>query len=208
LGKVRELLYGNHDVYANVNLYPYNDFTWGIESDIDSFRMCMEESKPSLIVEVGSFLGGSAIRLAKLAEEMNLIVEIVCIDTWLGSIEHWSGDSCQLMHEHGRPMFYYEFLSNIVQSGFRDVITPFPIDSSNGLLLLKKYNISVDMIYLDGAHDFMSVKNDLYNAQNVLRPGGYLIGDDWHHPDIRRAVSQMFGMYFMRERGSKYLWVK
>lgn len=207
--KVRNLLYGDNDIYEGVDIIPFDDHIFGNYEFCEKvFREQFTDLMPKIVIEVGSWVGTSAIIMAKILKELKLDAEIICIDTWLGSVEHWSGEICTMSQRNGRPIFYETFLSNVIQSGMKDIITPFPIDSTNGLLFFKKFNIPVDFIYIDGAHDFKSVCNDLYNAQNVLRPSGVLLGDDWQAPDVRQAVYQTFGKTFVQEAGNKFKWTK
>lgn len=37
----------------------------------------------------------------------------------------------------------------------------------------------VDWVYIDGLHDYESVKADLIGAASILRPGGVIYGDDY-----------------------------
>jgi hypothetical protein len=37
----------------------------------------------------------------------------------------------------------------------------------------------VDWVYIDGLHDYESVKADLYGARQILKPGGVIYGDDY-----------------------------
>lgn len=39
-----------------------------------------------------------------------------------------------------------------------------------------------DLIYVDGSHEYKDVKNDLFQAWNILRPKGLLFLDDFVHP--------------------------
>jgi cephalosporin hydroxylase len=61
---------------------------WGSARDI--FTTLIDELTPALIIEVGSWKGGSAIHMGRLIKERRLDCRIVCIDTWLGSLEHWN----------------------------------------------------------------------------------------------------------------------
>lgn len=57
-----------------------------------------------------------------------------------------------------------------------------------------------DMIYIDGDHLYDAVKQDLFNADELLAPGGYMIVDDANpnhqHFGVGRAVEE-----FMITRG-------
>lgn len=45
----------------------------------------------------------------------------------------------------------------------------------------KENTATFDLIYVDGSHLYDDVRNDLYEAWKVLRPGGLLLADDWDH---------------------------
>jgi hypothetical protein len=81
----------------------------------------------------------------------------------------------------------------VIHSGQQNVITPFPIDSVNGALTLKHFGVQADLIYVDAGHEYESVFTDLMLYKTLVRPGGYLLGDDWFHPPIKRAVENALG---------------
>ena len=202
MGKVRDLLYPGHDPYANLDLLPFDGFTW--EKNPESFGECIMFSRPKLIIEVGSFLGGSTRHMARILNEQGMYegAEIVCIDTWLGSWEHRNEEFknqeaahnlYSFKYKNGRPMIYEQFLSNNIHTGIQDIVTPFPIDSFNGLVLMSQIDIQPDMIYVDGAHDYELVVADLGLAATILRPGGVILGDDYFSPEIQKACDFVFG---------------
>lgn len=213
MAKVRELLYGTHDPYANYEpLLRLDSFGWNSESPI--FAEVIKELKPNLIIEVGTYFGGSARHMAKLAKEQSTetsasSVEVVCIDTFLGSVEHWHQHQYfkPAFFKNGRPPIYEQFMSNTIRSNLQDTITPFPIDSTNGGLTLKRYGIQADLVYIDGGHEYESVSCDLRIFRDLVRPGGIMLIDDSHHPPIQRAArEQLTGL--LRIKGSKILWRK
>jgi cephalosporin hydroxylase len=57
-------------------------YGWNFDHPI--FQRIFEVQKPTKIIEIGTLYGVSAIHMAKLAKEMGLEVEILCIDTVLG----------------------------------------------------------------------------------------------------------------------------
>src|ERR1035437_5216555 len=57
----------------------------------------VEKVEPQIIIEDGSFLGQSAITMAKPCKNQGLQTTIFCVDTWLGSPEHWRNDQCNMM---------------------------------------------------------------------------------------------------------------
>lgn len=46
----------------------------------------------------------------------------------------------------------------------------------------RENHASFDLIYIDGSHLYVDVKNDLYNAWTRVNKGGLLMVDDWDHP--------------------------
>lgn len=61
---------------------------WGWNGDSPIFKYIINQVKPKLIVEVGSWMGQSACTMAAALKELNLDAAVICIDTWLGSKEH------------------------------------------------------------------------------------------------------------------------
>ena len=104
-----------------------------------------EMTKPQFIVEVGSFIGGSAIQMGQLVKKMNLNATILCIDTWLGTMSQWLLNTQQndFMQINGRPTLYEQFMMNIMHNNLSDIVVPFSAPSSVGLMALyaKQYKV-------------------------------------------------------------------
>jgi len=209
--KIKKYLYGDYDPYSFTGeIMSLDDQGWNSESAV---FLKLLEIQPKLIVEVGTWKGASAIHMANILKENYTDFEIVCVDTWLGSVEHWDPNSGHSGHfknnfVNGRPTIYDQFRSNIVHKGLTDYITPFPIDSINAFEWFKTNNISVDAIYIDAGHDYNSVRMDLSNWPTVLRSGGYLLGDDWFHKPIKKAAYDTFGDKVIGMSHDKFLWIK
>ena len=205
MATVRELIFGSHNPYENLDLLPLNNHGWASQSP--ALTHAIATVKPSLIIEIGTWMGGSARFMAKVAKNHGLNVEIVCIDTFLGSVEHWTKESYLMTLKNGRPNIYEQFLSNTLHEDLQDIITPFPVDSINGFMVLQKYGIKVDMIYIDAGHDYESVSADLKRWPQLLRDGGILVGDDYHHPPIIQAVKDCLPDT-VQAYGEKFIWQK
>src|SRR5262249_37008118 len=109
---------------------------------------------------------------------------VICVDTWLGSIEHWQGCvrgwDIRPYLKHGYPALYYQFLANVLHSKCEDLIVPVPNTSTNAARWLHRQQVTADLVYIDGSHEEDDVYQDLCNYWKLLRPGGVLVGDDWH----------------------------
>lgn len=186
---VYPLLFGDTDIYAGMVADPAAEPPDGWNDHSGHFARLASEAR--LIVEVGSWLGRSAIALANAA----LQAEVVCLDTWLGAREMWEnhGDPSRygkLRHVHGYPTLYYEFLQNIVNAGKESQVTPMPMPSSIGLRLLHERKIHPDLIYVDGSHEEIDVRRDIEDCLS-LRPK-ILCGDDYGlWPGVTNAVNAM-----------------
>ena len=162
---------------------------WG--STHPYFKKYIELLKPKLIVEVGTWLGGSAIHMGHLLREAGLNDAcIVCVDTWLGSADHYLVPEFRqtLKLVNGRATMYDDFMHNVVQSGLQDIILPFSIASTGAAEILRECALTPDLIYLDGDHTSRGFRADLDLYWERLRPGGCLIGDDFDWEQIHMNV--------------------
>ena len=162
---------------------------WG--STHPYFQQFIDLLKPKLIVEVGTWLGGSAIHMGRLLRAAGLKEScIVCVDTWLGSSEHflYPPERANLKLVSGRATMYDDFLRNVVQQGLQDIILPFSITSIAAAEVLRECNFTPDLIYLDGDHTARGFRADLDLYWEILRPGGCLIGDDFDWEQVQWNV--------------------
>lgn len=150
------------------------------------FAQAIERTKPSIIVEVGSFCGESSIFMAGILKRRGLDCAICCIDTWAFGFDHFVGAREKIRNHYGRPDLYYRFVSNVIQQGCADTIIPFAIDSLNGARVLKWLGIAPQLIYIDASHEQGDVLRDYEAYWDLLPPGGGLLADDIsnHFPGV------------------------
>lgn len=139
--------------------------------------------KPRLIIEVGSWKGDSAALMASYLAERQIDGALICVDTWLGGIEHISCDDpkwgLKQFSKHGYPSLYFNFLANMVHKNVHRLVIPIPNTSLISGRYLKSKKISADLIYLDASHDEDDVYADAQAYWPLLKPGGIMLGDDW-----------------------------
>lgn len=152
--------------------------------------------QPSTILEVGSWMGSSAIAWARSSLKHKPDAVIYCVDTWLGSVEHYlstCGDDWNIsklsLGDYG-PTFFDDFLRNVWDSGCQDRIIPFRADSSSALPFLFKEGLKFDVIYVDGAHDHHSVFRDVTEALRITTTKGIVCGDDFTWSSVRSGLYQ------------------
>lgn len=205
----REKLYGDWDPYSILSdILPLDDFGWF--SDHQYFSDIINLDKPKLIFEVGSYLGKSARNMAALrSKASNDPFEIVCVDTWCGSEEHWAQPD--LGAQYRRHDMYEQFLSNNVQTDLSDIITPFRVDSHTAVRVCRRLGISPDLVYIDGSHDYYSAKNDIQNWASIMHPNSCMIVDDMWYDQVRDAVKDTIiqsGKGVWSKDDQKFIWRK
>ncbi len=192
---VRELIYGDIDPYSDLSFVEGRRLDLqGWNSDSPVFRSVIQKVEPDLIIEVGTWKGASAINMSEISKEINHNdVEIICVDTFLGSSEHWFDNykKLSLNINLGYPSLFHQFMTNVVLTESTDTITPFPIDSFSGADFLKSVEVNADIVYVDAAHDYESTYLNIKKYWPLIRSGGVMIGDDlvgW--PGVEEAVNK------------------
>ena len=141
-------------------------------------------------VEMGSWKGKSSTYMAVEILNSGKRIKFDCVDTWNGSEEHLdkNNDSYEPLLEIPNGL-YNEFLKNI--HPVKSVINPIRMSSIEASKLYK--DNSLDFIFIDGAHDYKSVKEDVEHWFPKLKIGGYISGDDYAWPSVSNAVNEYFG---------------
>lgn len=185
--------------YTGFEPLPLNIQGWGGNDSF--FGKMIERVKPNTIIEVGTWLGQSAINMAEQCKRLNLDTRMYCVDTWLGALEFVeSHGERNLSKRFGYPQVYYQFLSNVYHKELTDVITPFPQTSLIAARWFAKNSIKADLIYIDGSHDYDDVYKDIEYYLPLLNDGGVLFGDDidaW--AGVRGAVNN-----FCKDKGINF----
>lgn len=155
----------------------------------------IESIRPSVVIEIGVWKGGSSIHMADQMRRLEIDAVVIAVDTWLGSWEHWEQEEFfpDLLFDHGYPSLYFTFLANVVEEGVEKYIVPLPLDSANAAFVVQRKHIFADMIHIDGGHDYDAVLSDMHRWWKILRPGGLMVMDDYDAtgavwPSVRDAV--------------------
>lgn len=136
------------------------------------------------IVEIGSWCGQSALWFAERFPDSH----VICIDTWLGSSEHFLDNNLYKII----PEIFDRFTKNIEK--YKDRIIPLRFSSVDGLYILHLCKVKPDLIYIDGSHNKHQVYADVVTAFELF-PESFIFGDDFDFPDVREAVSKVAGDY-------------
>lgn len=145
-----------------------------------------------LIIEVGTWKGHSAIAMAFELYKRNLNGRIVCVDTFLGSPEHYVEEEYRSLYDlvDGIPDLRQRFVKNVRYTGALPYIWPFVISSAQAASYFIQNNVLADIIYIDAGHEYESVKLDIELYWSVLKPGGSMILDDYKWEGVKKAVDE------------------
>lgn len=144
------------------------------------------------MIDVGVWKGQSTITMANAMKRNGIEGCVIAVDTFLGSAEHWAGKIANFRRINGMPDLYTTFLSNVCERELTDYVVPLPQTSATAAAILSSQNIVASLIHLDAAHNYEDVLRDAVAYWELLTPGGYLIGDDYHEswPGVVRAAGE------------------
>ena len=181
---------------------------WGSTGAV--FENLIRRVKPRTIIEVGTFLGASAIHMAEVASRLGLKTQILCVDDFRG----WPGFRDRfkdIAMINGDIMLLYQFMQNIIHVNASDSVLPVPFSTASTLDKLCELGVLGDLIEVDAGHDFNSAWSDINRAYRILRPGGVLFGHDYltsaDNKGVRRAVNLFARLNNLRVRLDGQHWV-
>ncbi len=139
------------------------------------------------VLEAGSYEGRSAVWFME-----NLVTHpaacLVCIDAWKGGFND--------EHPQARmDAVEARFDKNVMHSDFDGTVVKVKQDSAEGLASILAQGQKFDIVYVDACHRPAAATADIVLAKRLLRPGGYLIIDDYsskhpNHVGLTEAVDR------------------
>ena len=149
-------------------------------------------SAGAVVVDVGVWKGQSTITMANAMRAAAIDGCVIAVDTFLGSPEHWSGPLALFSRQYGLPDLYATFLNNVYLTGLTEYVVPLPQTSSVAAVILQRLGITAALVHIDAAHEYEDVMRDVSAYWDILNPGGYLVGDDYHEawPGVVRAAGE------------------
>lgn len=162
--------------YKNIKGYcDFHDFYKDVFLSLPDNAVC---------VEVGCYFGHSVAYLATLAKESGKNVRIYAVDHFKGSEEHKSHIS--------EINLYDAFICNIIDCGISEYITALKMESVEAAKLFD--DRTIDFCFLDGSHDYESVKSDCLAWEKKVKPRGILSGHDYSKswPGVIQAIDELY----------------
>lgn len=129
-------------------------------------------------VEIGSWIGESSIFIGSKVSNV-----LYCVDPW----ELMKDQKYFQSYVDMKDKIYDQFISNIIHSNLLNKIIPIKAKSE---VAVKSFNQKIDLLYIDGDHDYNHVKHDILEWSKKLKPNGIICGDDWGdgHSQFSRGV--------------------
>jgi predicted O-methyltransferase YrrM len=137
--------------------------------------------QPQRILEVGSFEGASICFCIQTLSPIVPSLEIHCVDTWEGGIEHQAGG----MSEYNMPEVYARFNNNVqieinrASSEVKFFTHREPSAVALSRLIAEGMSGYFDFIYIDGSHQAPDVLADAVLAFQLVKVGGLIVFDDY-----------------------------
>ncbi|XWS31995.1 hypothetical protein CRYUN_Cryun23aG0122600 [Craigia yunnanensis] len=194
--------------YLQSFLKPKRIKGWGSNGAV--FEHLIKRVKPRVIIEVGSFLGASALHMVNVSRKLRLQTQILCLDDFRG----WPGFRDRFKDINlinGDVLLLQQFMQNVVCLNATGSVLPVPFSTASGLEKLCEWGITADLIEIDAGHDFISAWGDINRAYRILRPGGVIFGHDYFtaadNRGVRRAVNLFAQMNNLKIQTDGQHWV-
>lgn len=143
------------------------------------YDLASELPSKSVIVEIGSFQGKSTICLGWGLQIVGS-GEIFAIDPHLGQTHVGKTEF---------PKTYSAFLKNIKDFNLAQIVTPIRQKSEVAVTHWKK---KINLLHVDGLHEYEFVKRDLHDWLPFLLPGGVVVCHDAFTPEsgVFKAIEE------------------
>lgn len=140
----------------------------------------IERHRPVVCVELGTWMGASAIPIARAVRRWGGTV--TCVDTWAGELNADGGS------QSGRsPLMLWSCGRVMVEAGISASVRLIPamiVDAA------ASWTQPIDFLYVDADHSYRGVMADLGAWVPHVRAGGLIAGDDYGsdlYPDVALA---------------------
>ncbi|MBM3822050.1 MAG: class I SAM-dependent methyltransferase [Verrucomicrobia bacterium] len=143
------------------------------------YRLARGCTGRGVIVEIGSWQGKSTLCLAGGSQAVNG-PKVYAIDPHVGSPEH---------QMEGKIWTFDAFQKNIADAGLSDRVVPIVKMSGDAVRDMRE---PIELLFIDGAHEYEAVKADFENYEPWLMEGGVIAFHDtvgWPGPERLVAES-------------------
>lgn len=164
---------------AHVEGWLHLDEAWALHEAVRNFR---PDQHAMAVVEIGSWKGRSTIALASgaCARPIGKAAKVYAIDPHTGTKDG---------PEVGPVSTITEFRSNVAAAGLDSVVELVQATSHEARARFGAR--SVDILFMDGSHQYEDVKTDISDWQPTLRDTALVAFNDPSIPGVYRALREM-----------------
>ena len=172
------------------------------KGDGDFFLNEIKKKKPKYFLEVGVFHGVTARNVCELLEEINNgEFKYIGLDLFEKSEQNKSEIIPNVNFSNPFKKIYFQYIKRqdpysieAVEELLKKFKDKIYLIKGNSNKILKKIDMSkIDYVFLDGGHDYETVKNDLNNCIEVVKNSGTILCDDYdlsYAPGVRKAIDE------------------
>ncbi len=153
----------DHPIAAMVSDYFCPAFAWTGHAPF-AF-LAIELLQPRVLVELGTHYGASYCAFCQAVAELKLRTRCHAVDNWTGDKHtgRYSGDILTFLRNHHDPR--YASFSSLMQMTFDEAAPKFAAGS-------------IDLLHIDGSHDYDAVNHDYLNWKDKLSDRGAILFHD------------------------------
>ena len=163
---------------------------WTIPSELERLReLAWEVPAECAIVEIGSYLGESAIALARGAADGAGAPRVHCVDPWIGPTPGTTGQDP--LNLGTGDAWYAAFLDNIEIAGVADQIT---VHRETSAEAASRWTAEqpIGLLFIDAVHDYDPILQDYTLWSPYVVEAGWLAFHDFSSgfPDTERVINE------------------
>ncbi len=172
------------------------------KSDGAFFLEEIKRKKPKFFLEVGVFHGVTARNVCELLFEIhNHDFKYIGLDLFKENQENESEIIPNTNFSNPFKQIYFKYIKRqdpYTIEAVEDLLKKFKenihLIKGNSNTVLKKIDMSkIDYVFLDGGHDYETVKNDLNCCSEVIDNNGTILCDDYnlsYAPGVKKAIDE------------------
>ena len=162
----------------------------------------IKRKKPKSFLEIGVFHGVTARNVCELLFEIhNHDFKYIGLDLFKKNQENESEIIPNTNFSNPFKQFYFKYIKRqdpYTIEAVEDLLKKFKenihLIKGNSNTVLKKIDMSkIDYVFLDGGHDYETVKNDLNCCSEVIDNNGTILCDDYnlsYAPGVKKAIDE------------------
>ena len=162
----------------------------------------VRKERPKIFLEIGVFHGVTARNICELLYQTHKNdFKYIGLDLFVENEENKNEVIPNNTFKNPLKRIYFKYIKKqnpYSLEAVRDLLKKFEKNThliqGNSNKVLKKIDMSkIDYVFLDGGHEYNTVKNDLDNCIEVIKKGGTVLCDDYNlgsAPGVKEAIDE------------------